>query len=569
MPARRHCPLPLLGLLASLVLGTTGMSQPTTPAASPVGSPAVGAAATPDATPVGVAQPLPMDGERRAAFAAFVEQSLAELGVPGAAVVVVQGGEVVFIEAYGVREARGTARVTPETLFEVGSITKPFTSLLAATVVDDGLASWETPAVDLLPGFALPDPALAERLTLADLLCACSGLPGRDEAIFWNADGLDAAGVVAGLAEQSATAPVGERFQYSNRVYAAGGFAAAAAAGAAPGELETGYRRAMRERVLGPIGMSESTFDLDAVLARDHAVPHALDLEGRTVPLPLLQAQRILDPLDPAAGLWSSAREQGRWLQTLLAGGAAPDGTRVVSRENLERAWAQRVPLPEGLALPNAEGYGLGWFVGEAGGWRVLGHSGSTPGFQAEAAVLPEAGLGLAVLTNGGNGAALAFGAQQRLFELLLGVPAAAEADVDRTVAAINGFLASQRALIDAFDPAAVGPFLGRYANPTLGEAELRLRDGRLVFDAGEVRSELRPLRTRPDPDPDPRYALVGPGAVGSVPVTLRRDAAGNPELVLGTAAPPALVEAIAGEPPPSYVFTRVEEPPVAASPVP
>lgn len=552
----------LLGLVASLMLGAGAVAQPGTPAGTPGGTPAVASGATPAATPGGAALPLPRVGERRDAFATFVADSLAELGVPGASVVVVQGGEVVFLEGYGVREAGGAAPVTPETLFEVGSITKPFTSLLAATLVDDGLARWDTPVAELLPGFALADPALAERLTLADLLCACSGLPGRDEAVFWNADALDAAGLVAGLADEAPTAPFGERFQYSNWVYSAGGFAAAAAAGAAPDDLAAGYRRALRDRVLNPIGMPRSGFVLDAVLASgDYALPHAIDLDGQTVPLPLLQAQRPLDPIEPAAGLWSSAREQGAWLRTLLAGGVAPDGTRVVSRDGLERIWTQRVALPEAVAQPTLRGYGLGWFVGEAGGWRMVSHSGSTGGFLAEMALLPEAGLGVTVLTNGGNGAALAFGVRQRLFELLLGVPETAALSIDQIGSAVAGLLAGQRALLGELDPAAVAPFLGRYPNPTLGEVDLSLRDGRLIFDAGAVRSELLPLRTRPNPDPG--YACVNPGALGAAPVVLRRDAGGRPELAL-IAPPQPIVEAITGVPAPTYVFSMVTKDPVA-----
>lgn len=560
MPPLRPAALLPLALAASLLTAPALARQLASPAATLV--------ANPVAPPVAVA-PLPLEGERREVFASFVEEAVAELGVPGAAVAVVQGGGVVFLEGYGVREADGGAPVGPDTLFEIGSITKPFTSALAATLVDDGLLSWDTPAADLLPGLAA-DPALAERLTLENLLCACSGLPSEDERVFYNADGLDPTATVALLAAQTPTAAPGERFQYSNLAYAGGGYAVAAAAGAAPDALAEGYRLALRDRLLGPVGMPRSSFDLAAVLADgDYAAPHGIDLDGRNVPLPLLQAQRLLEPLDPAAGLWSSAREQAAWLQTLVAGGIAPDGSRVLSPERLAEVWQQRVALhaAEGAAIPVAAGYGVGWFVGEAAGHRLVSHSGSTPGFQAQLTLLPDAGLGAVVLTNGGGGGALAFLAQQRLVELLLGEPPTAEATLAQAVAADRSTLAGYRAQLGGLDPPAVAPFLGRYANPELGGAELRLQNGRLVFDAGEIRSELRPLRLRPDPDI--RYAFVSPGAINPFGQLIpRRDADGGLELVL-TSLLPALPTDPAGEPPPDVIFTHVDGPsatPVAAA---
>jgi len=124
--------------------------------------------------------------------------------------------------------------------------------------------------------------------------------------VYWNADHLDDAGLIAELAASPSNAAPGERFRYSNLAYAVGGFAAAAAAGAAPERLDAGYRLALRDRVLNPIGMTRSTFDLGAALATgDVANPHGSDLEGQPEALRLLAAQCIRAPLDPAVGLWS------------------------------------------------------------------------------------------------------------------------------------------------------------------------------------------------------------------------------------------------------------------------
>src|SRR5690606_24801633 len=123
------------------------------------------ATAPPDLTGV---TPLPLTGERRTAFEAYVADTLHRTGVPGASIAVVQDGEVVFLQGFGVKELGGTDPVTPDTQLMIGSVTKSMTSTLAATLVDEGWLTWDTPLVELLPAFAVADPDLTSRLTIAD-----------------------------------------------------------------------------------------------------------------------------------------------------------------------------------------------------------------------------------------------------------------------------------------------------------------------------------------------------------------------------------------------------------------
>ncbi|MBW3632754.1 MAG: beta-lactamase family protein [Chloroflexi bacterium] len=556
---------PIVVALILLLLATVGPasmaqvetpvpSEPTTPIATPL------AAAQPDLTDV---TPLPLTGERRAEFEAYVAEAMNRLGVPGASIAVVRGGEIVYLQGFGVREDGGTKPVTPDTLMMIGSVTKSMTSTMAATLVDDGWLSWETPLVALLPGFAVTDPRLTPRLTVADAFCACTGLPRRDPEVLFNFASLTPEEVIAQVAELPLTAPFGEQFQYSNQLYALGGYAAAAAAGAAPDDLYGGYQLAMRERLLNPIGMPRSTFALEEVLASgDYALPHSVDLEGQTRPVPLLTDEGFVSAVAPAGALWSTAREMARYVQTELANGLAPDGTRVVSSANLERTRAPRVSIPAEPGLPpvfveSAQYYGMGWLSGSYYGQPLLSHSGGTLGFGSEVAFLPEADLGIVILTNNVQaGGPFALAVQFRLFELLFDQPPAFDALMGQFLDAQMGQIADLRAQLRPIDPTAVGLYLGRYVNPALGEVALALRDGRLVFDAGELRSELQPQL---DDAGQVAYVFADPPLAGApVPVTLRQGADGRPELVA----------TVQGEGEETYVFTLLESSGVA-TPVP
>jgi hypothetical protein len=176
--------------------------------------------------------------------------------------------------------------------------------------------------------------------------------------------------------------------------------------------------------------------------------------------------------------------------------------------------------------------YGLGWLNGEYHGLRVINHSGGTSGFGSTLAFLPEAGLGIVVLTNALQtamllGNALPSAVQFRLYELLFDQPET----VDAELAALPDI---PRPALIPVDTAAVDPYLGRYVHPELGDVTVALRDGRLILDAGELSSELRPGASR-DTGPtvyllfDPPLSLLS--ELGAT-LTFAEDA-GTPQLTL------------------------------------
>jgi CubicO group peptidase (beta-lactamase class C family) len=300
------------------------------------------------------------------------------------------------------------------------------------------------------------------------------------------------------------TAPLGERFQYSNQMFGIGGYAAAVAAGGSADDLYDAYVAAMRGQLLDPLGMARSTFALDDVVASgDFAQPHGQDLAGAYRPASLAEDERYVRSVAPAGALWSTAAEMARYVQMELAGGVAPDGARIVSRANLDVTWEPRVAIPAPPAdagvppefAAMGRGYGLGWVVGDYRGQRLLWHSGGTFGFSTQAALLPDADLGLVVLTNGINANFFTYAVQFRLFELAFGQPATFDEVVTAGIAAGAQQTAELQRQLDPVDPATAGPYLGRYESDVLGGVAIALGEGTLILDAGDFRAELRPLR--------------------------------------------------------------------------
>jgi CubicO group peptidase (beta-lactamase class C family) len=524
------------------------------------------AARAQDATPAAAAlpdltggMPLPLTGELLATFESYVARAIAELGVPGVAVGVVQGDEVAFLQGFGVRELGRPEPVTADTLLRIGSVTKSFSSLLTATLVDTGQVTWDTPLIDLLPDFAVEDADLTPRLTVEDAFCACSGLPRRDLEFIFPANELTPERMIASMATLPLTAPFGEKYQYNNQLVAAGGFAAGVADGGSSAALGHSYDIALRDRVLNPIGMPRTTYNLTEVVAgNDYATPHAADLFGELHPVPLLMDDTWLVSVAPSGALWSSVREMVRYVQTELQHGVAPDGGRVVSTENLERTWQPGVALPAGPGVPPemaafAQHYGLGWVVGAYGGQRTIWHSGGTLGFSSLVTFLPESELGVVVLTNGSGAAGqLIYAIVFRLLELLFDQPATMDALVAENMAKVASGRAELLATIGQIDPAVVTPFLGTYSNPDLGNLTLTLRADTLTFASGPYRSALLPQMA--EDGSVAGYLLVDPPLSGFPPqmsLSFVEDSDDRPSIVITAPAD-------AGDPELVYVYEPV-----------
>jgi CubicO group peptidase (beta-lactamase class C family) len=424
----------------------------------------------------------------------YIDEALVANDVPGAAVAIVQNGDVVYRQGFGVREVGSAAPVTPETLMMVGSISKSMTTLMMATVVDDEQMAWDTPAAEILPSFAVADSALSSRVTMRELVCACTGVPRRDLEFIFNADELEPADVIASLASFEFFTPIGEAFQYSNQMVAAGGYLATLAAGGELPTLADDYEAAMEERVFGPIGMDETTFSMAEVAANpNHASSHARTFDG-TFEVQPLAAEALLTPVAPSASAWSNVDDLALYLLTELSDGVAPDGERVVSAASLHETWRPQVPVSDSVS------YGLGWFVDSFKSQQMIQHSGNTIGFTADLVFLPESDLGIVILTNASLANLFTESVRHRALEIAFDLEPEGEEFVEFALERQAELRAQGAAVIGtAPTAAAVAPYLGTYVSPAFGTVSLGFADSRLVLDAGEFQGEVRPIKPGAD----------------------------------------------------------------------
>lgn len=283
-----------------------------------------------------------LDAARSEKFLAFAEDARKRSKIPGVALAVVQDGRIVLETGLGVRELGKSVPVTPSTLFMIGSITKPLTSLLMARLIDRKRFSWDTPVTTLLPSFALGDPAATKRVTVAHTVCACTGLPRWDMEFLFEFNRATPESRLALLRMMTPTTAFGETFQYSNLMVAAGGYVAATTATGGK-DLRRAYVDAMNAEVFGPLGMKSTVLDLDMARKREHATPHARTIMFDVQPI-AVETELGVDSVMPAGGAWSTVRDMSRWLLLELGKGRL-DGHQVVSEVNILERRKPRVAI--------------------------------------------------------------------------------------------------------------------------------------------------------------------------------------------------------------------------------
>src|SRR5215470_6324492 len=313
--------------------------------------------------------------------------------VPGAALVLMKTGGVVLEKSYGFRDLKTHAPVTAQTLFNIGSISKSFTALAIARLVDHHNLDLDTPIIGYAPEVRLSDPRVTRTVTLRQLLSHTSGLPPDEQ---W-ADRVPPSreGIVREFATMPITAPPGTRFQYCSRCVVLAAYVLERVSGQT-------WETYTRTQIFPPLGMTTVAFGPSGLeRTTDRAQPYQHDSVLGQVQVPWGRLA-YLDPLGPAGGIDASIADLTRYALFQLGDGMML-GRRVLSAPLL--AELHRPEIAVGSSWTSAPiqnlHYALGWFTAEYRGMRLVYHNGANPGFRAAIVLVPSAKSGVVILTNG------------------------------------------------------------------------------------------------------------------------------------------------------------------------
>ena len=415
-------------------------------------------------------------------FETYVNNAIKEWQVPGVAIAVIKDDKVVFAKGFGVRDINKNVPVDEQTIFAIGSSSKAFTTASLAILVDENKLKWEDPATKFLPGLQLFDPYASRELTVADLVTHRSGLARGD--LLWYASPYDRDEILRRARYLKPSWSFRSRFGYQNLMYLAAGQVVASVANKSWDDF-------VRERIFTPLGMKTSSTSIKAFGSDNVASPHAkIDDKVQAI------AWRNIDNIAPAGSINSNVVEMAQWVRMQLGGGVY-EGKRLISSAAMKELHTpQTIIRIEGLnssLYPEAHflNYGMGWFLSDYRGRKVVEHGGAIDGMRAEVAMMPEEKLGLVVLTNlGGN--ILPHALMFKIFDAYLGAPQRDWcAEMLKTTKGLEGQAKAAETKAEAERVKGTSPSLaldkyaGRYQSDMYGNLVLALENGKLVARFG------------------------------------------------------------------------------------
>lgn len=418
-------------------------------------------------------QGAPLEG-----FHDYAEKARKEWKVPGMAIAVVKDDKIVFARGYGVRELGKSAPVTENTLFAIGSSSKAFTAAALAILADEGKVKWDDKATDHLKGFQLFDPYVTREMTVRDLLSHRIGLERGD--LMWYGSDYSRDEILHRIRFLEPSSSVRTRFGYQNIMYLAAGQMVPVLTGKT-------WDKFVTERIFGPLGMKSSGTSISELASfSDVATPHAeIDDEVRTV------AWRKIDNIAPAGSINSNVTDMAQWVRLQLGNGKFGDKQLISAKEIKEMQTSQSIIRLEGqmaLLYPEAHflNYGLGWFLSDFRGKKMVEHGGAIDGMRALVAMIPEEKVGVVILTNM-NGTVLPQYLAYRVFDAYLG---AAEKDwAGDGLKVINSIMArakeaaakAEAERVEGTSPSLeAAKYSGKYTNEMYGDATVTFENGKL-----------------------------------------------------------------------------------------
>ena len=332
----------------------------------------------------------------------LAERSMKAFDVPGIAVAVIKDGKVIHSKGYGVRSLNTMQKMDENTLFGIASNSKAFTAAALGMLVDEGKIKWDDKVRDYIPEFKLYSPYVSEEFTIRDLLTHRSGLGlGAGDLMFFpDSSDFVLKDIIYNLRFLKPVSGFRTKYDYDNNLYIVAGEVIARVSGQSWDDF-------IDDRILKPIGMSHSAASFDRLKDKSDVIDGHAPVDGKVQVI-----ARSTSKVDHAAGgIYSSIADLSKWVVLQLAKGKYGDGsgTQLFSQEVHEEMWTPQTIIPVHGPSPyntHFAGYGLGFFISDAKGYKQISHTGGLEGMVTQITMIPELQLGIIVLTNQQEGGA-------------------------------------------------------------------------------------------------------------------------------------------------------------------
>jgi CubicO group peptidase (beta-lactamase class C family) len=400
----------------------------------------------------------------------------------GMAIAIVKDGKVALAKGYGVREIGKDTPVDENTLFAIASNSKAFTAAALAILVDEKKVAWDDKVSKYLPDFQMYDPWVTSELTVRDLVSHRVGLDTFSGDLLWYETTYSADDILSRVKYLKPVSSFRTRYGYQNLMFIAAGTVVEKVSGKP-------WCTFVRERILDPLGMKATTCGFGP-LGENAALPHN-ESGGTLRALP----HGNVNGGYGAVAINSSVADLSKWIRLQLGRGKF-EGKQIFSEQQSWLMWQPNIMLPisEAASKNNPtrhfNAYGMGWFLYDYYGRKIINHSGGLDGMLSYTVLIPEENVGFVVLTNSESPA---FGVMMsKIRDVFVNAPKRDwNAEAVEQVKAGKEAAEKERQKVDAARVANTKPSLpianyaGTYADKLYGDVVISEENGRLVMRFG------------------------------------------------------------------------------------
>ena len=412
----------------------------------------------------------------------FVEREMKRWNIPGAAVAIVKDGKVDVMKGYGIKDISTPLsminKVDENTLFQIASNSKAFTGTSLALLdyqkrlsLDDKVTKW-------LPYFKLNDELAARDVTVKDLLCHRIGFQTfQSDLLNWNCN-LSRKELITNMRNVKPVYSFRAHYGYCNAAFLTAGEII-------PAVTDTSWDDFLKYHYFLPLKMNHTSTTYAAITSDNNVCKPYTLADDKLVLLPYAN----VDNLGPAASINSCVKDLANWLLMQLDSGRF-EGKRVVPFEALQMTRSSNTIVADMNPRygSNFQNYGLGWFLVDYNGKRVIRHDGGADGFVTTTCFIPQLGLGIVVLTNT-DANSFYSALRTQIIDAYMALPYQNHSlriyrAVDANNKLDNAEINKMREVTSKKPKAALKQeeYIGKYKNEVYGEIEIKNTNGNLML---------------------------------------------------------------------------------------
>ncbi|MEP6764672.1 MAG: serine hydrolase [Gemmatimonadaceae bacterium] len=376
------------------------------------------------------------------AIASLTEAQMKTHGVPGVALGIIQNG-VVTIRGLGITNVEDPLPITAHTVFPIASISKTFAATAMMRLVEQGKVDLQTPVRTYIPEFRVRDESVSRDVTVWHLLTHMGGWEGQVSGPDRGTETLK--NFVASMADLMQVAPPGAAWSYNNAGFSFAGRVIETVTG-------TSINRAIRDLVCQPLGLEHAGTTPGEFIVQRFAAGHSTLNGVATLQRPFTPSSSVT-----AGGVGLCIADLMTYARFHLGDGTAANGTRVLTKESLER-----MRTPQAAKQGTDDSIGIAWHLRRMGAVRTAGHGGTLSGHILLLEIVPERNFAIAILTNSDAGWRVIQDVEREALKSYLGATYALNQGIAHR--GLLETLPSVRPLVKQPD---VMPYVGTYARPS------------------------------------------------------------------------------------------------------